>query len=66
MVAEGTTNGIRTIRNKALERLFSVILAVMLLSTLALFLFASRISYRIRKLRSQAEHVIDENGRIHA
>jgi dedicated sortase system histidine kinase len=65
VVAEETTNGIRTIRNKALERLFSVILAVMLLSTLALFLFASRISYRIRKLRSQAEHAIDEHGRIH-
>ena len=65
VVAEETTNGIRTIRNKALERLFSVILAVMLLSTLALFLFASRISYRIRILRSQAEHAIDEHGRIH-
>ncbi len=66
VIAEETTNGIRTIRNKALERLFTVILAVMLLSTLALFLFASRISYRIRKLRSQAEQVIDEQGRIHA
>ena len=65
VVAEETTNGIRTIRNKALERLFTVILAVMLLSTLALFLFASRISYRIRKLRTQAEHAIDEQGRIH-
>jgi len=66
VVAEETTNGIRTIRNKALERLFTVILAVMLLSTLALFLFASRISYRIRKLRSQAEQAIDEQGRVHA
>jgi len=65
VIAEETTNGIRTIRNKALERLFTVILAVMLLSTLALFLFASRISYRIRRLRSQAEHAIDEQGRIH-
>ncbi len=65
VVAEETTNGIRTIRNNALERLFTVILAVMLLSTLALFLFASRISYRIRKLRAQAEHAIDEQGRIH-
>ena len=37
----------------------------MLLSTLALFLFASRISYRIRKLRTAAEHAIDEHGRIH-
>ena len=65
LVAEETTNGIRTIRNKALEKLFTVILAVMLLSTFALFLFASRISYRIRKLRTQAEHAIDEHGRIH-
>lgn len=65
VVAEETTNGIRTIRNKALEKLFTVILAVMLLSTFALFLFASRISYRIRKLRTQAEHAIDEHGRIH-
>ena len=66
VVAEETTNGIRTIRNKALERLFSVILAVMLLSTLALFLFASRISFRIRKLRAQAEHAIDEQGRVNS
>ncbi len=65
VVAEETTNGIRTIRNKALEKLFTVILAVMLLSTLALFLFASRISSRIRRLRAQAEQVIDEQGRIH-
>jgi len=65
VVAEETTNGIRTIRNTALEKLFTVILAVMLLSTLALFLFASRISFRIRKLRTQAEQVIDEHGRIH-
>jgi len=65
VVAEETTNGIRTIRNKALEKLFTVILAVMLLSTCALFLFASRISYRIRELRAQAEHAIDEHGRIH-
>ena len=66
VVAEETTNGIRTIRNKALEKLFTVILAVMLLSTFTLFLFASRISARIRKLRTAAEHAIDEHGRIHA
>ena len=66
VVAEETTNGIRTIRNKALEKLFTVILAVMGLSTLALFLFASRISSRIRKLRTAAEHAIDEHGRIHS
>ena len=65
VIAEETTNGIRSIRNKALEKLFTIILAVMLLSTFALFLFASRISSRIRKLRTQAEQAIDEQGRIH-
>lgn len=64
VIAEETTNGIRSLRNRALEKLFTVILAVMGLGTLALFIFASRISTRIRKLRDQAELAIDENGRI--
>lgn len=64
VVVEQTTHGIRTLRNKALEKLFNVIFLVMTLGTLALFLFASRISSRIRKLRNQTEKAIDEQGRI--
>ena len=64
VIAEETTNGIRTLRNKALQGWFNVILAVMGLGTLALFLFASRISSRIRALSSQTEQAIDEQGRI--
>ncbi len=64
VVVEQTTNGIRTLRNRALEQLFHVILAVMLLGTLSLFLFANRISSRIRKLRDDTEAVIDDNGKI--
>ncbi|MAD16871.1 MAG: proteobacterial dedicated sortase system histidine kinase [Alteromonadaceae bacterium] len=64
VVVEQTTNGIRTLRNLALEKLFHVILAVMGLGTLALFLFASRISFRIRKLRNQTEAAIDQHGKI--
>lgn len=64
VVVEQTTHGIRTLRNKALEKLFNVILAVMGLGTLALFLFASRISFRIRKLRNQTEAAIDQHGKI--
>ncbi|AWB67146.1 proteobacterial dedicated sortase system histidine kinase [Saccharobesus litoralis] len=64
VIAEETTNGIRTLRNQALEKLFNVILAVMVLGTLALFLFASRISFRIRALRNQTETAIDEQGKI--
>ena len=64
VVVEQTTNGIRTLRNRALEQLFHVILAVMLLGTLSLFLFANRISNRVRTLRDNTEAVIDDNGKI--
>lgn len=64
VVVEQTTHGIRTLRNRALEQLFHVIIAVVLLGTSALFLFASRISFRIRKLRNETESAIDEHGKI--
>lgn len=64
VVVEQTTHGIRTLRNRALEQLFHIILAVMSLGTFALFVFASRISSRIRKLRNQTESAIDGHGKI--
>ncbi|GAB3026872.1 proteobacterial dedicated sortase system histidine kinase [Bowmanella dokdonensis] len=64
VIAEETTNGIRSLRNLALEKLFTLMLGVMLLGTLALLLLASRISSRIRRLRDQTEQAIDEQGRI--
>jgi len=64
VIVEETTNGIRTLRNRALERLFTSILAIMLLGAITFFLFATRISNRIRTLRNQAEESIDESGRI--
>ncbi|MGJ8681024.1 proteobacterial dedicated sortase system histidine kinase [Paraglaciecola sp.] len=64
VVVEQTTNGIRTLRNKALERQFHYILLVILISTFALFLMASRISWRIRKLRNETESAIDHHGKI--
>ncbi|QGX63394.1 proteobacterial dedicated sortase system histidine kinase [Alteromonas mediterranea] len=64
VVVEQTTNGIRTLRNRALEQLFHVILAVMSIGTLGLLLFATRISNRIRSLRDDTEAVIDDNGKI--
>jgi len=64
VVVEQTTHGIRTLRNQALEQLFHVILAVVVLGTAALFLFASRISFRIRKLRNETESAIDDSGKI--
>lgn len=64
VIAEETTNGVRTLRNKSLEKLFNMILAVMLVGTVTLFFFASRISSRIRRLRDNAEQAIDAQGRI--
>lgn len=64
VIVEETTNGIRTLRNRALEKLFTVILAIMSLGALAFVLFASRISSRIRHLSTQAELAIDKQGRI--
>lgn len=64
VVVDQNMNGLRTFRNQALETLFNTILAVMLVVVLGLFLFASRISTRIRTLRNQAEQIIDESGRV--
>ncbi|MBL4631204.1 MAG: proteobacterial dedicated sortase system histidine kinase, partial [Paraglaciecola sp.] len=64
VVVEQTTNGIRTLRNKALEQQFHFILLIILITTLSLFLIASRISWRIRKLRNDTENAIDQQGKI--
>ncbi|WP_372941365.1 proteobacterial dedicated sortase system histidine kinase [Shewanella sp.] len=64
VIAEETTHGIRSLRNRALEKLFNVILTIMSMGTLALFIFASSISSRIRRLRDQAELAIDSQGRV--
>lgn len=64
VVVEQTTHGIRTLRNQALEKQFNFFLAVIVFGTLALFLLASRISWRIRKLRNDTEQAIDRSGKI--
>jgi len=64
VIVEETTNGIRTLRNRALEKLFTVILAIMVLGALTFIIFATRISSRIRHLSTQAEQAIDKQGRI--
>ena len=64
VVVEETTNAIVTIKNRAVEKLFIVVLGVFLFGTLTLFLFASRLSSRIRRLRDEAEAAIDAHGRV--
>ncbi|MGH8800945.1 MAG: hypothetical protein ACREX6_01450, partial [Casimicrobiaceae bacterium] len=64
VVVEQTTNRILAERNLAFERLFDIVLALVLLGTVALTLFASRLSSRIRRLRDAAEAAIDASGRV--
>ena len=64
VVVEETTNAMLTMRNQALEKLLTSVLAVFLIVMLVLLLFASRLSYRIRKLRNEAEAAIDLKGRV--
>jgi dedicated sortase system histidine kinase len=64
VVVEETTNAILSVRTQALETLFSTALIVLLLGTLTLFVFATRLSARIHRLRDEAEQVVDQQGRV--
>ncbi|MGF1687603.1 proteobacterial dedicated sortase system histidine kinase [Photobacterium japonica] len=64
VIAEESTIGIQTLTNRALEELLNALVAIITIGTLTLFLFASKISNRIRRLRDEAEHAIDSQGRI--
>jgi two-component system, OmpR family, sensor histidine kinase ChvG len=64
VIVEETTNAVLVERNRAFERLFSIVLATLLVGSVALTLFASRLSARIRRLRDEAEAAIDEHGRV--
>lgn len=64
VVVEETTNAILSVRTRALETLFTTALVVLLLGTLTLFLFATRLSTRIRQLRDEAEQAVDQQGRV--
>lgn len=64
VVARQTTQAIGDIREHALERLLTVTLAAFALVAVTLFLYASRIAARIRRLRDEADQALDPAGRI--
>jgi two-component system sensor histidine kinase ChvG len=64
VVVEETTNEILAGRNRGFEKLFAAILSVSLLGTTALFVFATRLSLRIRRLRDDVERAVDPRGRV--
>jgi signal transduction histidine kinase len=64
VIAEETGNAVLAERNRAFERLFNIVLAVLLVGSLALTGYATWLSSRIRRLRDDAERAIDEQGRV--
>jgi dedicated sortase system histidine kinase len=64
VIVEETTNAVLAERNRAFERLFNIVLAALLVGSVALTVYASRLTARIRRLRDQAEAAIDLQGRI--
>jgi two-component system, OmpR family, sensor histidine kinase ChvG len=64
VVAEETTNAIRSVYNRALEQLVAVTLLAFLVGAGTLLAFASRLSTRLRRLRDEAEAAIDSQGRV--
>ncbi len=66
VVVEENTDAIVTLRNRAFEQLVAVTLIAFTVAALVLFLFASRLSSRLRRLRDEAENAIDSQGRVRA
>jgi dedicated sortase system histidine kinase len=64
VVVEQTTNAVLAERNRAFARLFTIVLAALLIGSVALTLYASWLSARIRRLRDEAEAAIDAQGRV--
>jgi len=64
VVVEQTTNSILALSNRMIEETISLSVLAFLLGGGMLFLFAFRISARIRRLRNQAAAAITEDGRI--
>jgi dedicated sortase system histidine kinase len=63
-VVEENTDAILSLRNRAVERLVAVTLIAFTAAALVLFFFASSLSWRLRRLRDEAENAIDSQGRI--
>jgi dedicated sortase system histidine kinase len=66
VVLEENTDAIVSLTNRAFEQLVAVTLIAFTAAALALLAFASRFSWRLRRLRDEAENAIDSRGRVRA
>ncbi len=63
-IVEENTDAIVSLGNRALQQLAAVTLIAFGAVALVLLLFASRLSWRLQRLRDEAENAIDSKGRI--
>ncbi len=64
VVVEESTLAIQAVRDAAVERLAWLTFAGLAIAAVVVLGFASRLSWRIRRLRDEAESAIDARGRI--
>jgi two-component system sensor histidine kinase ChvG len=64
VVVEETTSGIQMLQREAMITLFNNTVLVFLFITGAVLAFATRLSWRLRRLSRDAERAIDEHGRV--
>jgi signal transduction histidine kinase len=61
---EETSNSILILQNRAVEILINLSLLALLVTALTVFAFATRLSFRVRKLRDDADKAIGSDGRV--
>lgn len=64
VVVEETTNNIQMLQRHAMVSLFDKTLLAFFVVTTLLLLFATHLSYRLRRLSREAESAIDAHGRV--
>jgi dedicated sortase system histidine kinase len=64
VIVEQPTNNILSVKNRVIENTINITLVVFFISTIVLFIFASRLSGRIRRLAAQTEKAIGSNGEV--
>ena len=64
VMVEENSSGIQVLQRNAMASLFNKTAVVFFLVVVLLLLFASRLSYRIKRLSQQADAAIDDNGRV--
>lgn len=64
VVVEQSTDEVLSQQRRVLENVIAVTLLVLIIITGALLVFASRLTFRIRRLRNEAEQAIGPDGRV--